>query len=282
MIKLYKILTLGILITVWASNAKAQVEFNTTQNREVKQLKATGFLDYPPFGALKNPNLPNAYFNIFQPVITQYAQYANFMVDYTTNYSYPELVRMVRGGKIDILAGVYHDTEMYQGLEIVYPALINNPIMLVMLPDKIGTVKNTEDLKKLKGAISTKEYLSDFVTQEMKNFNLERVDDNYTLYQKLFRREIDYIFTSNYYAKVVQAQMGIRNKVSFSKEAIWNMPLFIAISKMSPYRKQVYNGLTVYLAQPEAQKLVEQEVAKYIAEVERQNQGRVAPDFINN
>lgn len=282
MLKLYKIISFGLLSLALSSAAWAQVEFNTSTNREVKQLRATGFLNYPPFGVFKNPSVPASYFNIFQPVIANYAKYANFMVDYTTNYSYPELVRMVRGGKIDILAGVYHDTEMYQGLEIVYPALLNNPIMLVMLPDQISSVKNTDDLKKLKGAISTKEYLSDFVSNEMKNFNLQRIDDDYTLYQKLFRREIDYIFTSNYYAKVVQAQLGIRNKVSFSKEAIWNMPLFIAISKMSPYRKQVYNGLTVYLAQPKAQELVEQEVAKYIAEVEKQNAGRVAPDFINN
>ena len=106
MLKLYKIISFGLLSLALSSAAWAQVEFNTSTNREVKQLRATGFLNYPPFGVFKNPSVPASYFNIFQPVIANYAKYANFMVDYTTNYSYPELVRMVRGGKIDILAGV--------------------------------------------------------------------------------------------------------------------------------------------------------------------------------
>ncbi len=282
MLNLPKIIISAAFLLFLGNSAQAQVEFDTTRNREVKQLRATGFVDYPPFGVLRVPSFPDSYSNIFQPVIADYAKFANFIIDYTTHYPYQELVRMVRGGKIDILTGVYHETNMYQGLDIVYPALVNNPIVLAMLPDRINEVKSKDDLKKLKGGISSKEHLSDFVAKEIKTFNVETVDDDYTLYQKLFRREIDYIFTSEYYARVVLAQMGLRNQVRFSKDAIWNMPLFIGISKMSPYRKQVYNGLSVYLATPEARKKTEQAISDYIKKIEEQSVGIVAPDFINN
>ena len=77
------------------------------------------------------------------------------------------------------------------------------------------------------------------------------------------------------------AKMGIAKQVAISKEPLWNMPLFLAVSKMSPYRKQIFNGLSVMLAQPEARESVNKAIAEYVNKIEIQNAGVVAPDFIN-
>ena len=276
-----KIWLVILFIIGWACPASAQVEFDTTRNRDVKQIKVTGFIDYPPFGIVQDPAFNNSYFNPFQKIIAKYTKFANFIADYTTHYQYPQLVRMVRGGKIDIICGVYHDTEMYKGLDIVYPALVNNPIVLVMLPNRINEVKSKDNLKALKGAISANEHLSDFVQKEIDALNVEVIDDEYTLYKKLFNKEIDYILTSEYYNKVMLAKMGIAKQVAISKEPLWNMPLFLAVSKMSPYRKQIFNGLSVMLSQPEARESVNKAIAEYVNKIEIQNAGVVAPDFIN-
>lgn len=279
MFKFHRLLLSGIFLLAAATSALAQVEFNTDRNREVKQLKATGFMDYPPFGYVRDRFYPDSYESIFRPVIAQYAEEANFMVDYVVNLPYDVLVRKVRGGQIDIILGIYHETEKYKGLDVVYPALINNPVVVIMLPNRINEVNNLENLKKLKGGINSHEHLSDYVAEQMKNYQLEKVDNSYDLYKKLFNKEIDYIFASEYNARIEIAKMGLRNTVSFSKEAVWNMPLFIGISKAAQYRRQIFNGLTREAAKPESREKVRKALVDYIAKIEKESIGIVPPDF---
>lgn len=82
----------------------------------------------------------------------------------------------MRRGEIDMLLGMYHETAMYMGLEYVFPAAVNNPIVAIMLPGRIHEVKSRADLKKLRGAMSTHEHLSDFVAQELKQYNVKKFE----------------------------------------------------------------------------------------------------------
>ena len=72
MFKFGKMLFLSFFLLLNITPAKAQVEFNVDKNRDVKQLKATGFMDYPPFGYIPDRFYPETYQSIFMPVITQY------------------------------------------------------------------------------------------------------------------------------------------------------------------------------------------------------------------
>lgn len=279
MSKLAKIFFFFFFLLFYPSLLSAQVEFNTEKNREVKQIKATGFMDYPPFGYIPNEYYPDSYQSVFKPIIDNYAKNVNFLVDYSVSLPYEVLVRNVRGGKIDIIMGIYHDTQMYDGLDYIFPALLNNPIVVVMLPDRINEVSSISDLKKLKGAMSSHEHLSDFVTQQIQNFNIVKIDNSYDLYKKLYNKDIDYVLASEYNARVELAKLGLRNRLSFSKNPLWNIPLFLGVSKTSVYRNQIKNGLHKIANDPETRNIVKKNLADYIARVEKESIGVVPPDF---
>ena len=126
---------------------------------------------------------------------------------------------------------------------------------------------------------SSKEYLSDFAEREIKNFDIIKADTSYELYKKLYNKEVDYVLASEYNARIELAKLGLRNKLSFSKNAIWNIPMFIGISKASAYRAQIKNGLRVLANMPETRAAVKKALADYVGKVEQENVGVVAPDF---
>ena len=101
-----------------------------------------------------------------------------------------------------MILGMYHETELYKGLEAVYPSIMSNPITVFMLPNRINEVQKIEDLKKLRGVGITKEHYSDYVAEQIKQYNLEMVDTPYELFERLFTKKADYIMVSQYYGLV--------------------------------------------------------------------------------
>lgn len=281
MIKLAKALTTLLLVTLFFANSLSaqMVELKKGVNRSQEELKVAAFLDYPPFGDYVNPPYRESFVSIFQPIIKEYAEKQNFEVIYILKQNYSTSVRDVRRGEIDMLLGMYHETAMYTGLEYIFPAAINNPIVAVMLPSRIGQVKSKKDLKKLRGAMSSHEHLSDFVNQELKEYQLKKFDKSYDMYERLFAGEIDYILGSQYFSIIEASKLGLRKKVSFSKQALWNMPMFIGVSKTSPHKKFLSKTFTTMMERPETLKQINQILIDTINKVEKDNIGVVPPSF---
>lgn len=280
--RLIRFFMLVLLLTGSPFRAQAQVDFESDRNREIQQIKVTGFTDYQPFGFVVDPFYPDTFESIFKPIIDNYAKMANFYITYVVDRNYNKRIHSSKDGSIDVILGIYSDTDMYAGIDLVYPALINNPIVVIMTNNRLNEVKNIDDLKKLKGAVSSKEYLSDYVARQLKNFNLQTVDDDYELFKKLFTKEIDYIFASQYNGRVKIAKFGLKGQLGMSKSAIWNMPLFIGVSKSSVFYPKIRNGLTRMAADPRSEQIVRQALVDYITKIEKENEGVTAPDFIND
>lgn len=281
MIKYAKALILLLLITLLTANAVTaqMVELKKEKNRVKEELKVAAFLDYPPFGHYADPPYRDSFSSIFQPIISEYAEKQNFEVSYVLKQNYAALVRDVRRGEIDMLLGMYHETAMYMGLEYIFPAAVNNPLVAIMLPGRIGEVKSRADLKKLRGGMSSHEHLSDFVAQELKQYQIKKFDKSYDMYERLFAGEIDYIIGSQYFSLIEAIRLGIRKKVSFSKQALWNMPLFIGISKTSIHKKLLSRTFTALMEKPETTKRIQQILIDTINKIEKENIGVVPPSF---
>lgn len=286
--KFFKIIMLTLLTVTAAGSVSAQVKNITVNTEAVDKIKVVGFLDYPPVGYIERipyPNTENAYHDeyrtVFEEIMNEFAKTTGKKIEYIyeTKLPYDELIRRVRGGRYDLVLGVYHETKLYDGLDIVFPSLINNPISIIMLPQNAGKIKSLSQLKNMKGAISTREHLSDYVSEQLKNYNPEYIDEPEQMFEKLYTGEIDYVFASYFFGIVETAKLGLRDKLSFSKQVIWNMPLFFGISKMSPSRNYLIGKLTSYSEKPENKVKLENKLKDMIMQFELQNRGVIPPAY---
>ena len=147
------------------------------------------------------------------------------------------------------------------------------------LPSRRGEIKSLEDVKKLKGAILEKEILSDYVNEQMKDYDVIKIRDPNELFKKLFTKEIDYVFTGYYTGLIEASKLGLRNYVAFSKQIIWDIPLFIGVSKASKNRAFLIGRLGKYLEKKEVQEKFKKHLLNVIHEFEVLNNSITPPMY---
>lgn len=275
---LYKALSTLMLSYLFIANANAQMQ-KATVKMPRDFIVATGFNDYPPVGFTLTQGQNTQFKSVFEEVLKDFSEKNNLKVVYSVNDDYENQIQKTRGGQIDLVLGVYHETKLYDGLDIVFPSMINNPISIIMLPKDAGKIKNLSQLKKMKGGISNKEVLSDYVKEQLVGYDLEHFDSSNAMFEKLFTGKIDYIFASHFFGIVETSKLGLRDKLSFSKQVIWNMPLFFGVSKISPMRQILAGRLATYSDKPENKEKLEAYLRKMIEEIETQNRGVVPPTY---
>lgn len=281
-----KVFTAAFLTVLCTQNSFAVVDFS--QQKDNKGIIVTGFTDFPPFGEAfykeTRHGIEIDYYDnkILEGFIKDFLQDLNVAATFQyRDKAYEDTVRDVRTGKIDVLLGMYYGTKLYDGLDYIIPAVINNPVTVMMLPTRINEIKNTEDLKKLKGGILAKEHFSDYVSSEIKKFPVKKFDKPYDLFKQLFAGEIDYIFSGYYTGVIESSKLGLRSKIAFSKRAIWDMPLFIGVSKASKYHSFLVQRLTKFTDNKENIAKINQQLNQAIAEYEAESLRTVPPIFVN-
>ena len=65
-----------------------------------------------------------------------------------------------------------------------------------------------------------------------------------------------------------------------SKQSLWDMPLFIGVSKTAHYRKSLFSTLSKMLQNPKYKEDLQKHLIETIQNVERKNIGVVPPAFI--
>ncbi len=270
------------LTLLWTAAGSAFVRYEDKHPKKVREVRITGFLDYAPFGYTERPDeiLYGKFFTVFQPMIDTIKEENNLKIMYElSKRNFPAQVQEVRQGNIDIVLGAYHETELFRGLELIYPAALINPVTVFMLPNRINEVKSIDDLKKLNGVRTSKESYSDFVEQRLKEFKLETVDNSYDLFERLFTKKADYILISQYYGLIEASKLGLREQISVAKQTLWQVPMFIGVSKLSRERKMLSQKLTRYLEDPKNQEILKQNLIRLVNEAEINAQGIVPPTF---
>ena len=273
---LWKIILFVITFILPCTQAASQVQFGVPKKMSNSILRISSFYDYYPLGSTAS----GRYEGLLDTFLKDFQTFANFSAEMYRGQDYEETIRTGAKGRADIILGMYSDTSIYGDLKFIYPAAIDNPVHLVMLPSKIGEIKKISDLKNMKGAIDSREHWSDFVKDQMQNFNLEEIDNSYDLYGKLLKGEIDYIFTTYWFGSIEMMKLGVRDLVTISKKSIWTMPVFIGISKISMERDYLSHNLTQWLSRPEIREKIKNRAIEILQKVEEETRGTVPPSYI--
>lgn len=277
-----KLVILTLIAAIASSNCFAFVRYEEKMAKKlVREVKVTGFIDFIPYGYNVTNDLgKQEYRTVFKPIIDIFKEDNNLQIVYKTRKkTYEELVQDVRRGDIDVILGVYYNTEMYHGLELVYPAIINSPLTVFVLPDRVNDIKEADDLKKLKGVRLANEPYNDFVKEQLAQYDLETVDKPYDLFERLFTKKVDYILINHYMGLIEAAKLGLKDQISIAKQTIWNMPLFFGVSKFAKDRKMITKKLTEYSKDENVKQKVLDNLNAIVTDIEKQNFGVVPPTF---
>lgn len=266
----------------WLDSFAAQIVVTSKDDEgQKRQIMATSFPDYEPFSVTTAKGTSgDELHTVFDDAFKLFSE-ENRLEYLTVSYpSYQEAVNMVRQGETDILLGSYYGSKIYSGLEYVYPAVLHNPIHVVMLPDQISKISAVDDLSKLRGIYIQSEYFSDYMLQNFKNYNISSVPTPYEAYEQLFTGKIDYIIGSYYFNYVYALKTGLKDYVAFSKSTLWNMPLFVSVSKASKRGISIKNALTRFFEKGTFSQAVSKALEDYIHQLENQSIGIVPPKFV--
>ncbi len=252
-----------------------------TKKKDSREIivRATSFHDYFPISYVTKES-GNELMTVFTPVLEQVAEMKNLKFKYVSPKNYDNAVIDVRRGATDVLLGMYYDTKQYSGLEYIFPAVLNNPVYIIMRPENIAKVSKPEDLKNLRGIYISKEYFSDYMHDNFISYNIQPVETALKAYEQLFTGEADYIAGSYYYNYAQMCRLGLKDYVSFSKTALWNMPLFIGVSKASQQYAKIVPVLKTIVAEESFSQNINNTLKEFIYEAERKSQGVVPPMFI--
>jgi len=246
-----------------------------------KEILITSFFNYRPFGyvTFDSRNIGHQH-SVFSKAVDQFFPKEGYSLRYKAFTSAQDAATSTRQGKVDVFFGAYYASDMFEGLDFVFPAVLNNPVHLMMTPDKISQIQNLDDLKNLKGVYSQEETFSDYMLKNFENLGVQGVSSTDEAYRMLILGEADYMLGSSYYNRICLAQKGLKGYIAFSKTPLWNMPLFFGVSKASKNSKQFSAYFKKMLSNENFKIKVLQDLKQTIEEIETQSQGVVPPMYV--
>lgn len=279
--KMKKFGLLILLLSLFASSAGA---INMVQKESYLdgKLGIIGLPDYPPFAYYDEDNqLVGA---LVQPTIEIMANQGIPIERHSysdkESYNPKVLVTFVRSGDMQLFAGAYANTSLFTGLTMLYPAAVTNPIHIITLYDKSEeNIRTDEDLKNLRGVVSASEYFNDFILQKIKNLNIVFVDTPFDAYKKIILGEADYMLGSLYYNKIMISRYGLGDYLTYSQKPLFKMPIFVAMSKVTPYLSLYIEAFKNEFSKPEYVRKVKEEIIRIINDEAAKNAGVVPPSF---
>lgn len=242
-----------------------------------------GLPDYPPFSYFEKHSKSVSYKSAFLKPLKDIATQYGFKLISSNYWDIPDIHKVildVRSGEIQMFISAYSNTKLFTGLELIYPASVSNPIHVITLPEGLEKIKTAADLKKLRGVISKTEYLSDFVLRKINDLNIKYVDTPYEAYEQLFTDEADYILGGLYYNRIMASKYGIEQYLAYSKKPLFKIPVFIALSKITPMQSLYNKAFHDEFNKNKFGNDVKREILRIVEEEISKNQGILPPAFV--
>lgn len=280
--KKFWLIALFIFLAISPAKAVNMVQIQSYLNVPIRIL---GLPDFPPFAYYERTDSGYIFHSIFLKSVVKILEKYN--VETTVikvNYDLAENVKLLlvkaKSGDAEMFIGAYSDTKLFSGLDVVYPAVISNPIHLITLQETTEKVKNYGDLRNLKGVVSKTEYFSDFVLRKFKELNISYVESPFEAYEMVITGKADYMMGSLYYNRIMASRLGVGDYLTYSKNPIFKIPFFISLSKMMPVLSEYKKVLSEEFSKPEFAMAVKKEILEEVNKEIDKNSGVVPPSFI--
>lgn len=245
------------------------------------KLSVSGLPDYPPFSYYTKGSHGYDYTSIFlMPLLKELP---HFKFEYPKvneeDLAIKDIILKMRLGEYKIFFGAYSGTHMFDGLSLVYPAVISNPLHIITTAETHDKIHHTDDLKLFHGVVSTSEYFSDFAWRKINELNVEKVNSTYEAYEKLFTGEATYMIGSIYYNRIQAFRLGLSDYLIYSQKPLFKMPVFIAFSSLTPKLSLYLKTFKEISLKPSFAHHIKEEILRIIEEERVKNIGVVPPSF---
>lgn len=275
-----KIIATLIALLICAGQAYA---LNVVEKEEFlsDKLPVVGLPDYPPFSYYTKDIRGYKFESIFlSPILKEIKKFKFEYPNLTEeNLDIKDIILKMRLGDYKIFLGAYSDTRLFNGLSLVYPAVISNPLHVITTAETHNKIRNASDLKIFHGVVSTSEYFSDFAWRKINEMNIEKVNSAYDAYEKLFTGQADYMIGSIYYNRIQASRLGLDDYLIYSQKPLFKIPVFIAFSSLTPKLSLYLKTFQELSEKPSFAYHIKEEVLRIIEEERVKNIGVVPPAF---
>lgn len=264
-------------------NAHAVSILRGMDDSSSSRIRVTTYPDYFPFGYKKTNNADSNDLvgSVFRDVITELTQQDDGpFLSYFYFDTFQDAIVSMKTGNVHAFLGAFYATTSFDDFDFVFPAVLNNPVHLMMLPEKINEVKTVEDLKNLKGVYVKTEMFSTYMLNVFEGLSLTPVENTDEAYKQLLVGDIDFILGSFYYQYVKVLETGLKGYISFSSRPLWTMPMFFALSKRIENRKSINEFFRRIILQKTFKEKLLAGIKQAIEEKEAQFSGAVPPMYI--
>ncbi len=253
------------VIATWSNASKAIVLFDETIDKNSETVRISSYFDFEPIGFMDD----GEYKSVFSTLVTTVNQNANLV-----NYEIDDQSKLEN----DVFIGCYSETEKFRGYDKIYPAVFTSPISIITR--KGAKIQNIKELEKLRGGYDKTEPFSDYVSGEIKKYNPKEYEGYYNMFEALFNDEIDFAFSNYYYGVAQIAKIGIQKDVIISKQALWDVPVFICIYQQSKQHQKLLEFYQKYLREEKTKQTIKENLIKIINDIKIRYKGVSAPNFM--
>jgi hypothetical protein len=200
-----------------------------------------------------------------------------------------QVLHMERGGKIEsqwdtsghhinAIFGAPYKEHIYSRNKEIYPAFFVNNVHIITSAQTKLDLKERNDLKKYKGIYVKQDRIADNILNDFANLGINSVDNYNEAYKQLLTGEIDFIAASYYPSLLESYKQGIRNYVTYSKNPVWKMPLFIRV-RPEVLRNKHVEDLSDYLKSSQYRKAVKETLDELVDIYRKNTEGIVPPTY---
>lgn len=247
-------------------------------------LLIAGRNNFPPFSDYKVSHgkvfLQSVFLKPLQKAMKNHpAKLKSPVFNYNQHPDLDSLAFQAQFGEYNLFIGAYADTKEYKGLDLIYPAVVSNPIHIITLPENAARISDKAALTKFRGLVVDTEIYNNFSKRKIKELNAEHVATPLEAYEKLFTKQVDYIIGGLYYHRIMSSQYGLDPFLSYSKKPLFKIPVFVAMSKTTPKFSLYQKAFQEAFADPAFGNEVKKEILQMVEDVLAQNRGIVPPAF---